>query len=175
LEGGSLLGAVRERGALLDWEDDIDISVLLTDDMTWDLLAAELVERGARDGYFVDVFAKEGFVSISFDAPKRWPFRWERNRLRGEIRADIAIYRHAISHGVVVLERRSHKAAMPATESGGFGVPREIVLPTLTIDFLGDDLACPNQSEAYLRMVYGDYNKVEYTYIDERSAIARAG
>ena len=64
---------------------------------------------------------------------------------------------------------------MPATESGGFGVPREIVLPTLTIDFLGDDLACPNQSEAYLRMVYGDYNKVEYTYIDERSAIARAG
>ena len=174
LEGGSLLGAVREKGALLDWEDDIDISVLLTDDMTWDLLAAGLVERGARDGYFVDLFAKEDFISISFDAPKRWPFRWERNRLRGEIRADIAIYRRVISHGMVVLERRSHKAAMPATESGRYGVPWEIVLPTLTIDFLGDDLACPNQSEAYLGMLYGDYNKVEYTYIDEKPAIARA-
>ena len=54
------------------------------------------------------------------------------------------------------------------------GVPRKIVLPTLTIDFLGDDLACPNQSEAYLGMLYGDYNKVEYTYIDEKPAIARA-
>lgn len=153
LEGGSLLGAVREKGALLDWEDDIDISVLLGDDMTWDRLAAGLVESGARDGYFVDLFAKQGFVSISFDAPKRWPFRWERNRLRGEIRADIAIYRQAVSHGVVVLERQSYKAAMPATESGGFGVPRDVILPTSTIGFLGGDLACPNQSEAYLRML----------------------
>ncbi|HID67207.1 MAG TPA: hypothetical protein EYP31_02825, partial [Roseibacterium sp.] len=38
LEGGSLLGAIRENGALLDWEDDVDISVLLTADMTWDKL-----------------------------------------------------------------------------------------------------------------------------------------
>ena len=174
LEGGSLLGAVREKGALLEWEDDIDMSVLLAGDMTWDRLAAGLVERGARDGYFVDLFEKEGFVSISFDAPKRWPFRWERNRLRGEIRADIAIYRPAISHGDDVLERASHKAAMPATESGGYGVPREIVLPTSTVAFLGGDFACPNQSEAYLRMLYGDYNKVEYTYVDSGPANARA-
>ncbi len=174
LEGGSLLGAVRERGALLDWEDDIDMSVLLDGDMTWERLAAGLTERGARDGYFVDIFENQGFVSISFDAPKRWPFRWERNRLRGEIRADIAIYRPAISHGEAVLERRSHKGAMPATESGGYGVPREIVLPTSTVPFLGRDVACPNRTEVYLRGLYGDFRKIEYTYVDVGPAQARA-
>jgi hypothetical protein len=173
LEGGSLLGAVRERGALLDWEDDVDISVLLDGDMTWERLAAGLVERGARDGYFVDLFEKKGFISISFDPPERWPFRWERNRLRGEIRADIAIYRQTISHGEAVLERRSHKGAMPTTESGGYGVPREIVLPTSTVRFLGSEFACPNQNEAYLRTLYGDFKKIEYTYVDAGPAEAR--
>ena len=174
LEGGSLLGAVRERGALLDWEDDIDISVLLDGDMTWERLAAGLSERGARDGYFVDPFEKKDFVSISFDPPKRWPFRWERNRLRGEIRADIAIYRPAINHGEAVLQRGSHKGAMPATESGGYGVPRELVLPPTMVHFLGVDVACPNQPEAYLRVLYGDFNKIEYTYVDSGPAEARA-
>ncbi|MFV2092146.1 MAG: hypothetical protein ACC634_03590 [Hyphomicrobiales bacterium] len=64
LEGGSLLGAVRENGALLDWEDDVDISVLLDGAMTWERLAAGLGERGARDGYFVDLFEKKGAISI---------------------------------------------------------------------------------------------------------------
>ena len=174
LEGGSLLGAVRERGALLHWEDDIDLSVLLDGDMTWRRLAAGLAERGARDGYFIDFFEKKDFISISFDAPKPWPFRWERNRLRGEIRADIVIFRPAISHGRAVLERRSHKGAMPATESGGYGVPREIVLPTSTVPFLGRDVACPNQAEAYLRVLYGDFEKIEYTYVDAGPAKSRA-
>lgn len=174
LEGGSLLGAVRENGALLDWEDDIDISVLLDDDMTWERLAAGLVAGSARDGYFVDLFEKEGFVSVSFDLPKRWPFRWERNRLRGEIRADIAIYRHAVSHGKAVIERRSYKGAMPATESSGYGVPREMVLPTSTIPFLGGDFSCPHQPEAYLRMLYGDFLKIAYDYVDAGPAKARA-
>ena len=174
LEGGSLLGAVREHGALLDWEDDIDMSVLLEGDMTWERLTAGLTERGARDGYFVDLFEKKDFVSISYDAPKPWPFRWERNRQRGEIRADIVIYRPAISHGEAVLERRSHKGAMLATESGGYGVPQEIVLPTSTVPFLGRDVACPNQTEAYLRMLYGDFKKTEYTYVDAGPAKARA-
>jgi len=174
LEGGSLLGAVRERGALLDWEDDIDVSVLLDGDMTWERLAAGLAERGVRDGYFVDFFKKTGFVSISFDSPKRWPFRWERNRLRGEIRADIAIYRPAVSHGEAVLERRSCKGAMPATESGGYGVPQEIVLATSMVPFLGGDFACPNQTEAYLRMLYGEFGKIEYTYVIARPAKTRA-
>ncbi len=174
LEGGTLLGAVREKGNLLDWEDDIDISVLLDDDMTWERLSSGLAERGARDDFNVDIFKKKGFVSISFDPPKRWPFRWERNRLRGEIRTDVAIYRRAVSHGQAVLERKSHKGVMPRTESGGYGVPQEVVLPIKHIPFLGGEFACPNQAEAYLRLLYGDFQKVEYTYVDTVAAKARA-
>jgi hypothetical protein len=175
LEGGTLLGAVREEGKFLDWEDDIDMSVLLDDDMTWDRLATGLSERGAQDGYYVDLFETKGFVSILFDGPKQWPFRWERNRLRGEIRVDVAVYRRAISFGEAVVERRIGKGAMPTTECGGFGVPQEIVLPTSKISFLGDDFDCPNQPEAYLRILYGDFRKVEYTYINEAAANARSG
>lgn len=173
LEGGSLLGAVREQGALLDWEDDVDISVLLDDPMTWDRLATGLVARGARDGYFVDLFKKNSLIAISYDPPKRGLLRWERNRLRGEIRVDIAIYRPATSEGKAVLERQSYKGAMPVTESGGYGVPRELVLPTSTIFFAGGDIACPNDPEGYLRVLYGAFENVEYTYVDPAAAATR--
>jgi len=174
LEGGSLLGAVRERGALLDWEDDVDISVLIDDEMTWERLSAGLVDRCAQKGYYVDVFKKTGFISISFDTPKKWPFKWERHRLPGEIRADIAVYRRATSHGKAVLERRSHKGAMELTESGGYGVPLGMVLPTSTIGFLGGSFGCPSQSVSYLNELYGDFSKVEYTYVDAAAAQTRA-
>lgn len=174
LEGGSLLGAVRENGELLDWEDDIDMSVLLDDEMTWDQLAAGLCERGARDGYHVDLFENKGFVSILFDPPKHWPFKWERNRLRGEVRVDVAVYRRAFSFGEAVVERRIGKGAMPSTEDGGFGVPQGIVLPTSKILYLGGEFDCPNQPEAYLQMLYGEFRKIEYTYIDAEAAKARA-
>ena len=174
LEGGTLLGAVRESGALLKWEEDVDISALLDGDMTWERLTAELAERGARDGYLVEIFENTGFVTIFFEPPKPWPFRWERTRLRGETRADIATYRRTISHGRAVLERRSPKGIMPVTENGGYGVPPEIVLPTSTIPFLGGNFSCPNQSEAYLRNMYGDFKKTEYTWVDAGPANARA-
>lgn len=173
LEGGSLLGAVRENGALLDWEDDIDISVLIDGDMTWDRFASGLTERCARDGYHLELFKRNGLAAVSFDAPKRWPARWERSRLRGEIRVDIAIYRPAMSHGEAVLERRSHKGDMPATERGGFGVPRGIVLPTSTISFVGGEFACPNKPDSYLRVLYGDFEEIEYTYLDAAAAETR--
>jgi hypothetical protein len=173
LEGGSLLGAVREGGALLEWEDDVDISVLLDGDMTWDRLAAGLAERCRRDGYYIDIFERKGLVSISFDMPKPLPFRWEHNRLRGEIRVDIAVYRPTVSHGEAVLERQSHKGAMPVTETGGYGLPREIVLPTATINFVGGEIACPNKPPAYLHVLYGDFEEVEYTYVDAAAAETR--
>ena len=62
---------------------------------------------------------------------------------------------------------------MPATESGSYGVPLEIVLPTSTIPFLGKEIACPNQAEEYLRILYGNFKKIEYTYVDTLPAKAR--
>ncbi len=173
LDGGSLLGAVREGGKLLAWEDDVDISVLLFSHTTWESLVAGISERGARDGYFVDVFKGMGCITVSYDPPSSWPFRWERNRMRGEIRLDLVAYRHALSDGRSVLERRLPKGAMPATESGCYGVPQEIVLPTSTIDFLGAAIACPNNPDAYLRVLYGEFEQVEYTYVDPAAAETR--
>ncbi len=173
IDGGSLLGAVRENGALLAWEDDVDISVLLDGDVTWDSLSATFSRRGAQNSYYVDVFENKGYITISYDPPTKWPFRWERNRMRGEIRLDLVTYRRAMSGGQSVLERLLLKGAMPLTESGWHGVSEDIVLPTSTINFLGDDISCPNQSEAFLRIVYGDFEKTELTYVDANAAETR--
>ena len=173
LEGGTLLGAVRENGTLLQWEDDVDVSVALDDDRAWDALVDGVVTRGARDGYFVDVFKRGTLITISHAAPRRAPLRWENYRLRGEIRLDLAVYRPAMSQGEPVLERRSSKGVMPTTDSGGFGVAREIVLPTSTIGLLGRDFACPGQPEDYLRVLYGDFNRIAYSYVDAGPAEAR--
>ncbi len=62
---------------------------------------------------------------------------------------------------------------MPLTESGGYGVPREIVLPTSTIAFLGGNIACPNRPKEYLRLIYGDFGEVVYTYVDAAAAKTR--
>ena len=62
---------------------------------------------------------------------------------------------------------------MPLTQSGGYGVPREIVLPTSTIAFLGGNFACPNNSKEYLRLIYGDFGEVVYTYVDTAAAKTR--
>jgi hypothetical protein len=173
LESGTLLGAVRENGTFLAWEDDVDISFLIEGDMTWATVAAGLAAHGARDGYFVGVFEEIGFISVAYDAPRRWPLRWERNRMRGEIRVDLAVYAHAMSHEEPVLERRSRKGAMPVTESGGHGVPPDVVLPTATIAFLGGEFPCPNRPEDYLHILYGDFGKIEYSYVDATAAVTR--
>ncbi len=174
IDGGSLLGAVRENGALLAWEDDVDISVLLDGGTTWKSLSAAISKRGAQEGFYVDVFEKKRCFAISYDPPKTWPFHWERNRMRGEIRLDLVTYRHAKSGGRSVLERKLPKGAMPVMESGWHGVPKEIILPTSTTNFLGDDISCPNQSETFLRILYGEFQKVELTYVDADAAKARA-
>ena len=173
LDGGTLLGAVRENGTFLAWEDDIDISFLLDDETTWVSVAAGFAARGARDGYHVDFFEKMGFMTVSYDTPQRWPFSWERPRMRGEIRIDLTAFRYAMSGGAPVLERRIYKGAMPATESGRYGVSSHIVLPTATIAFLGGDFSCPGRSEEYLHIIYGDFRKVEYSYVDPAAAATR--
>jgi multisubunit Na+/H+ antiporter MnhG subunit len=174
IDGGTLLGAVRENGALLAWEDDIDISVLLDDETTWKKLCSTLSQRGASDGYYVDVFEKSGFIAVSYDKPLLWPFRWVRNRMRGDIHLDLVTYRHATNNGQPVVERQLLKGAMPAMESGWHGVPIHIILPTSTIKFLGSDIPCPSHSRAFLQILYGDFQTVELTYVDENAAKVRA-
>ena len=173
LDGGTLLGAVREDGGLLAWEDDVDIAVYLDDTTTWRSFEASFTKRGARDGYTVEAFEKRGYLSISFNSPGRWPFHWERNRMRGEIRLDLVVYRLSQSYGEWVLERRLKKGAMPLTESGVYGVPRDMVMPVSKINFLGREMGCPNQPQAYLRVLYGDYDKPDYTYLATASAKTR--
>ncbi len=177
LDGGNLLGAVREGGKLLEWEDDVDVSVLLAGDITWKSLVASFSKLSAHDGYYVDALKKREKITISYDPPGSWPFRWERNRMRSEIKLDLAIYRYAVSHGKPVLERRvqRHYKSIPLTETGGYGLPREIVLPTSTILYLGADIACPNRPEAYLRILFGDFKEIKYTYMDVAAAQRRRG
>ena len=62
---------------------------------------------------------------------------------------------------------------MPTTE-GGFGVPEDIVLPTKTTPLLGKEIACPGQPDAYLEILYGNFRKIEYTYLDPVAAKMRA-
>jgi hypothetical protein len=174
LEGGSLLGAVRENGNFLAWEDDVDISFLLDDKTSWSSIAKALSDRGKHDGYYVDVFESKGFISVSYDRPLLWPMRWERNRMRGEIRLDLVTYRRAVSQGQAVVERRSKKGALPMTDSGWHGLAEEIVLPTSTIRFLGNDIPCPNEPQTYLQTIYQDYQTTEYTYLSSEAAETRS-
>jgi len=55
--------------------------------------------------------------------------RWERNRMRGEIRLDLVAYRRSESQGRVVVERHFKKGALPMTDSGWYGLAEDIVLP----------------------------------------------
>ncbi len=173
LEGGTLLGAVRENGNLLAWEDDVDISFLLDDQSTWTSVVKGISDRGKRHGYFVEVNENSASLGVSYDRPQPWPFRWERYRMRGEIRLDLIAYRRAVSHGQSVLERQSRKGVLPRTESGWYGMPEGIVLPTSTIRFLDDDIPCPNQPQSYLHKLYADYQTVELTYVNSKAAEAR--
>jgi len=170
IEGGTLLGAVREKGALLPWEDDVDVSVLVDGTVSWASLASELALRGAREGFSVDAYENRGFFTICYDPPGRWPFNWQRNRMRGEIRVDLAVYRRAISYGKAVVERQTYKGQIPVTESGWYGIPQDLVLPTTTVPFLGADFSCPHQPREYLGALYGDFDKVEYSYVDAAAA-----
>ena len=172
IEGGTLLGAVRE-GGLLAWEDDVDISVLLDEKTTWRGLIDALEPVIERDGYVLETFDESELIAVSFDRREPWPFGYERNRLRGEICVDIPTYRIGSSHGEKVIERSTVKADMPRTESGKYGVPYNVVAPTEQIAFLGGFVSCPKDPDGYLRLLYGDYTKTEYTYVDAEVARKR--
>jgi len=173
LEGGTLLGAVRENGKLLTWEDDVDLSFLMDEQSTWPSVVKGISDRSKRDGYSVEVFEDKAYLTVSYDRPELWPFRWDRYRMRGEIRLDLVAYRRAMSDNQPVLERCTYKGGMPMTDSGWFGMAEDTVLPTSTIRFLGDDIACPNHPQSYLRNLYADYQKIELTYVNAEAAKTR--
>jgi hypothetical protein len=82
-------------------------------------------------------------------------------------------HRLSQSYGEWVLERRSKKGTMPLTESGVYGVPRDVVLPVSKINFLNSEMGRPNQPQAYLRALYGDYDRPDFTYLAAASATTR--
>jgi hypothetical protein len=173
MDGGTLLGAVREGGDILAWEDDVDIAFVLEEEQLWDGLVAGLGRRLAGEGLLMTTTRSHGLICVFNEAPRPWPLSYERNRLRGEVRVDLVLYRVASSNGQSVVERMSPKGALERTESGGYSLPRDVVLPPSTVTFLGKEVSAPRDADAYLRHIYGDYAKTRYTYMDAQQVKRR--
>jgi hypothetical protein len=173
LDGGTLLGAVRENGNFLDWEDDVDLSFMLDDSITWESFVAEVTHKLTQLGYTVRSQKDQRMINVYYTPPMRWLFGREQYRYRGEVKVDLIGNRVVESYGQKVMERPIFKGAMPQVESGGFGVPVDMIMPTRKIELLGRMVSCPNDSHAYLQTVYGNYTEVEYTYIDDKAADSR--
>ena len=99
--------------------------------------------------------------------------RWERNRMRGEIRLDLVAYRHAVNHGQAIVESNSKKGFWLKIDSGWYGLAEEIVFPTTAICFLRNEILCPHKPQTYLQTQYQDYETIEYLYVSSEAAETR--
>ncbi len=175
LDGGTLLGAVRENGHFLDWEDDVDISFMLKDSIKWDDFVAEVTDKLTQQGYTVRNLREYRPINVYYTPPTRWLFGLQQYRYRGEVKVDLIGNRVVDSHGQKVMERPMLKGTMPQTESGRYGVPVEMMIPTSERELMGKMVSCPRDSDAYLQTVYGNYMEVDYTFVDNEVAHSRKG
>ena len=173
LDGGTLLGTVREGGRFLPWEDDVDMSFMLEDSIDWDTFVSEVTLRLNQHGFAVKTQKENRMINVYYTPPTRWIYGLEQFRYRGEVKVDLIGNRVVQSYGQKVLERLLFKGEMAQTENGGYGVPVEMMVPTSEIELFGKMVSCPRDSDAYLRTIYGNYNEVDYTYIDNQVAYSR--
>ena len=173
MDGGTLLGAVREDGNLLAWEEDVDIAFILDGERSWDGLVTALGKRLAGEGILMTSSRSKGLICVYNEAPSLWPLSYERNRLRGENRVDLVLYRLGSNGGQSVVERSSPKGAMERTESGGYGLPADVVLPPSRVTLLGKEVSAPRDVDGYLRCLYGDHTETHYSYMDASTAERR--
>ena len=174
IDGGTLLGAVRENGNMLPWEDDIDIAFLMTEKNTWDHVLAVIKKIASDARYSVQHVERDKTICVHFDPPGPWPFLYEHNRLRGELNVDLIGYREGWSHqGRRIVDRYTPKGVLQRNRNGRFEIPHDQALPPATIPFLGKRVPCPCKPAEFLRTMYGDYTRVDYTWLSEEAADGR--
>lgn len=173
LDGGTLLGAVRENGHLLAWEDDVDMSFMLEDSIIWHDFVAEVTDKLSQRGYTVRNPREHRPINVYYTPPTRWLFGLLQYRYRGEIKVDLIGNRVVDSAGQKMMERPLLKGGMPQLASGRYGVPVEMMMPTGEIELMGKMVSCPRDSHAYLQTLYGNYLDVDYTYVDNEAAQSR--
>lgn len=117
----------------------------------------------------------KGWIGLYHDRPRRFPFHFEQVRTRGEVRVDLILSSVQWIEGRKVLTRAGNlaKGAMPVTDGDNSFAPYELVLPTSTMTFLGENVHCPGQPHEYLRLLYNDYTEISYTYMENHAADAR--